>query len=131
MPYIFRILMLYCVGCFAVTFVNGQENRRITGDFTQMKFSQFVRAIEEKTNCHFYFNHEETDSFTVNVKTTEATLREVLNRAFNGTSFNFSIDSSNNVFVSKKVLIQTSLPTGYFDRRKPGDTSSSAIPVLA
>ena len=131
MPYVFRILLLYSLSWFTVTFVSAQENRKITGDFKQMKFEQFVRTIEEKTNCHFYFNREELDTVTLSVKASEASLRELLNMAFQGTSFNFSIDSSNNVFVSRKVLIQTSLPTGFFDRRRSADTSSSAIPVFA
>src|SRR6476620_6535231 len=126
MLYVFRIVLLYCFCCFSVAFVNAQENRKITGDFTQIKFDQFVREIEAKTSYHFYFNREELDSFTVNVSVTDASLRDVLNQVLKGSSFKFAIDSSNNVFVSKKALIQTSLPSGFFDHRKPGDTSDAA-----
>lgn len=104
------------------------QEKRVNGTFTDMPFAQFVQEIEGMTGCHFYYDSQETDSIRITVKAVNATLHEVLQDAFRGTGFQFVVDTQNRVFVSRRLQLQTSLPQGFFDRKRTG-TDSLAEPL--
>ncbi len=107
-----------------------QENKRFSVTYSDIKFSQFVQEVETISGCHFYFEASETDSVRITVKSLNATLSELLQDAFRGTGFQFVVDAQRNVFVSRKLQLQTSLPAGFFDKKKNSSDSLPEPPVL-
>src|SRR4030095_10526625 len=95
-----------------------QPATRISGHFNNLRFPLFVREIENKIECQFYYNPAELDSVVVNVQADQLRLDELLDLAFLNTSFRFTIDSLNNVFVyNKRFTIQPKLPADFFGQR--------------
>ena len=114
-----RRLLLYIVFVISVlgsANTYAQDLKLISGDFAGMRFDDFVKKIESSGYYKFYYKNAELDSIVVNTKASSETLDAVLKRIFTNTSFNFTIDQSNNVFVTLRVKIQPDLIAGFFDR---------------
>src|SRR5438477_1393514 len=106
---------------FALTFLSSlaQENNPVvTGEFKELKIEPFIRQLEAQTRFHFYFDAAQFDSLQVNLSVRDQPLQKVLELVFNGTSFHFSIDQHDNVFLTKDRLIKTDLPTDFFGKTK-------------
>ena len=120
--------MRYCcrglAGCLLTMFsfflAHGQDTTRITADFNGNTFRQFVHSIEASTLYHFYYDAEETDSLTVNVKAMRSPLPQLLDQVFQKTLFHYAIDLDNRVFITKKVIVNTVLPEDFFNPKKAG-----------
>jgi len=122
-----RIFVFALFGILILTFdVSGQDKKKITGDFQGLTFEQFANAVEAKTDFHFYFDITQFDSITVNVHASESTLPAILDQIFLNTSFHYSIDAENHVFVVKKFDIQTRLPLNFFERKMNAKDSIAA-----
>jgi len=91
-----------------------QERNLVSGDFDSSSFANFVTHIESNASYHFYYDAAEMESFKVTLHFREQTLDSVLNRLFQNTTFNFAIDSVNEVFVTRHVKIQTIFPHDFF-----------------
>ena len=117
---IFISVILFAAKTFA------QREQLISGDFTGMSFGQFVHQIESATSYHFYFDTAQTNNLTVTLSVTQKPLQAVLQLLFNKTDFHFAIDDGMHVFITKKIQIQTSLPTGFFDRNENADTTTES-----
>ncbi|HEY4875165.1 MAG TPA: TonB-dependent receptor [Puia sp.] len=118
-------LGLILLGFFFVAKAFAQQEQLISGDFTGMGFGQFIHEIESKTSYHFYFDTAQTNNLTVNITVNQKPLRTLLQQLFNKTDFHFAIDEDGHVFITKKIQIQTTLPTGFFDRTLTPDTAAS------
>ena len=105
--------------------MSGQEknNPLITGDFKELKIERFIRELESQTGFHFYYDPNQFDSVQFNFSIKDQPLQKVLELAFSNTSFHFSIDQHNNVFLTKDKIIKTDLPPGFFEKIK--DTTDS------
>jgi hypothetical protein len=124
-------LGLIFFGFFFVAKVFAQQEQLITGDFTGISFGEFIHQIESKTSYHFYFDTAQTNNLTVNITVNQKPLRTVLQQLFNKTDFHFAIDEDGHVFITKKIQIQTTLPTGFFDRTLTPDTAASESNMIA
>ena len=73
----------YCITgfcCVIFAFSAHSQNTRISGEFNNIKFPQFVRQVEAGTIYHFYYDDDALDSFTVNVKLDNQTLPDALQK---------------------------------------------------
>ena len=105
-------MVLFLLGlCSKIT---AQEPGLVSGDFDSTSFENFVTHIESATSYHFYYDAAEMESFKVTLHFREQTLDSVLTRLFQNTTFNFAIDSVNEVFVTRHVKIQTIFPHDFF-----------------
>ncbi|HYJ37225.1 MAG TPA: TonB-dependent receptor [Chitinophagaceae bacterium] len=96
-----------------------QVSPRISANFSNIRFPQFVQEVENKMDCHFYYNPVEMDSFVVNIRAEQLTLLEILHNALSNSPFTFTIDSINNVFVyNKRYSLQSRLPADFFSQKK-------------
>ena len=108
-----------------------QQTHTISGDFSGLRFPQFVEKIEATTACYFYYNSSDLDSFVVNVQANNSSLDDLLKRVFVNTSYRFSIDSLNRIFITQRIPIVTRLPQHFFDKGNVGeDTSGVDIALL-
>ncbi|HMH34755.1 MAG TPA: TonB-dependent receptor [Puia sp.] len=120
-----RFCLLFFSGLLFFSFhAHAQNKLSVTGDFQGVPFEAFVSQVEAQTKCHFYFNNQQTDSFTVNISVREKPLSQVLDQLFKNTEFHYSIDEDNNVFVVKRFKIETKLPDDFFNKKKTVADSS-------
>ncbi len=124
MRYRFHKLLFSLILLFSFAQSYGQKETFISGSFEGFSFNQFVQAIESNSNYHFYYDQDELDSFTINIKANDLSLSEILTQIFEKTIFHYAIDSGNRVFISKRYLIQTSLSKEFFDEKNLSDTSN-------
>ena len=108
---------------FSFLSAHAQVPAHFNADFNGASFPTFVRFIEAGSTYRFYYDKAETDSLSVTIKAGNATLPALLDQLFQQTLFRYAIDSSNRVFITKKVSISTVLPPGFFHPQK------NALPV--
>ena len=106
------IIICFISILFAVS-ANAQE-KRITGEFINLKFPEFVRQVEAGSFYHFYYDPSMLDSFPVNISVTDEVLSAVLNQLFLGTAFRYSVDASNHIFITRNISLQTTLAPDFF-----------------
>jgi hypothetical protein len=103
---------------------SGQDRNLISGNFSSITFDQFVQEVETKTSYHFFYIPTQFDSISVNLNVTDKPLSSVLETIFQGTDFHYTIDDQNQVFVVKRLKIETALPADFFNhQRNQADTS--------
>jgi hypothetical protein len=122
----FRLLyIVIAIGLLLyVPAASAQSAKRISGDFSNSSFPAFVQKVEIITGYHFYFTHEELDSFKVTIKAEDILLPDLLTKIFANTRFRFAIDAENNVFINTKLAIQTTLPEDFFNNKQTSIDSS-------
>jgi len=96
-----------------VVATEAQEKRLISADFKNDSFDEFVKTIESLYPCHFYYDTAELNNYNVTLKANQLTINQILNRVFNKTSFHFTVDAENRIFITKKSAIQTYLPRNF------------------
>jgi len=107
--------------------VHAQKKGLVSGNFIEIPFYQFVQETESQTGYHFYYDPHQTDSIIITYKAIEEPLAAVLQNVFQNTQFRFSFDDNNNVFITKKTAIQTTLPENFFSRKKVLKDSSGFV----
>src|SRR5580765_2212135 len=112
------MIFLFCFCC------RGQDKSLVSGDFDGSSFGDFVKHVESILPCHFYYDTTELDSFKVNLHFRQQALDKVLTGLFQNTTYNFAIDSLNQVFVTTHAVVRTVFPADFFTAVKnPGDTA--------
>lgn len=98
---------------------------RVTGEFNNISIDNFLQALEKQTGYHFYYDTLQFDSAKVNLSVKDQVLSEVLELAFKNTGLGYTIDKQKNIFISKGLLVQTTLPASFFDSGKSTKDSST------
>ncbi|MVN90692.1 TonB-dependent receptor [Mucilaginibacter aquatilis] len=130
-----KLYLIFCLLLGSPVFVCAQktDDKLIDVDFQQATISQFVAQIESKTNYTFYYDAAKFDSLRVTLKLNQATVKKVLEDAFANTTYKYSITQQGQVFLTKGVVIQTSLAAGFFNDKKevqqPANRPTSANTV--
>ena len=122
------ILFILCLSGFRLS---AQNQQLITGNFSNDRFPQLVREIEKQTSYHIYYDSTDTDSLEINLNANELTLQQVFDAVFKGTDVHYALAGGNNVFVSKRYSIQTTLPKNFFDPGKNESDSSAQTAFFA
>lgn len=124
-------MRLYLVAFFTIAaFINSaycQTAKPVTGNFVDIPFSQFVVEVESQTGYHFYYDASQTDSIKVTHRAGQEPLNLLLDEVLRNTDLHYSIDDQGRVFITKRVQIFTTLPPGFFGRKKNTDTSSFIV----
>lgn len=133
MTYLYRIIFLWLgVGLFGVGRLSAQtpDQPRISGDFVDLPFGQFVQYVELETDYYFYYDPAQTDSLLVNLRVQEEKLPAVLRQLFNNTSFRFAIDDQQRVYVTTERQVRTQLPPNFFNQNPAADSVAYDAAVL-
>src|SRR3954469_829570 len=110
----FLYIFIICVSfCFTA---EGQQINQpvISGDFKDVAVNTFLKQLQALTNYHFYYDTAHLDSIKINLSVKDQSLKTVLEKAFENTNIYYAIDRHNNVFISKGLAVQTTLPEGFF-----------------
>jgi len=118
------LLLCFSFICLALGTSYAQQQKLISGNFTNYKFPELAREIEKQTGFHIYYDSAETDSLEVYLVANGLTLQQVLDNVFRDTDFHFAVAFGNSVFVSRRYSIQTALPKNFFD---PGKSVSDSV----
>jgi hypothetical protein len=119
MRFVLSCIFFGSVGLLSGPMAISQPVQRISGDFRNLPFSQFVNKLETSSSFHFYYDPAQLDSLTVNIKADQILLDELLNQVLSNSAFTFAIDSISNVFVyNKRYIIQTKIPEDFFTYKK-------------
>ncbi|MEZ4900344.1 MAG: carboxypeptidase-like regulatory domain-containing protein [Spirosomataceae bacterium] len=111
-------LSLYClIGMFYLpSFSQTNTEKRITANFNNSSFEQFVKEAEAQTGVYFYYPSNLLDSLKITLNAQNQPLIGVLIQVFKGTDFKFAIDNTARVFVTTDQALITELPTNLFDK---------------
>lgn len=105
----------------------GQQACRVTGNYSGIRFSEFVKQIEQNTSCRFYYEPSELDSLLVNVAASNTPLDELLKKVFTNTTYHFNIRASGEVYVTKQPISAVELPPDFFSRSKSAADTSTHV----
>ncbi|HLK28453.1 MAG TPA: carboxypeptidase-like regulatory domain-containing protein [Puia sp.] len=83
-----------------------------------MTITEFAKALQGQTGYRFYFDTLQFDSIRIDISVKSQNLKDVLQLAFAGTNFHYSIDHQKHVFITNGVTVQTELPDLFFDSSK-------------
>ena len=103
----FAIAVLFASTCYAQT-------EKFSGDLRNATFGDLVKTIESQSEYKFYFKQIWVDSLAVNANLDGRTITQILTKVFEGTEFQYAIDSHKNIYVTKGRSIMTELPVGFF-----------------
>lgn len=119
------LILLCCFSATAQTVADG--GKRVTGEFRQMPVDSFLLQLQKATGYRFYFNKTDLDSILVDLSAKEEPLDSLLLRAFKNTSLVFTTGTEQQVFITRHMAINMSLPDDLFDDvpRKIGKTTKS------
>ncbi|HEY0679624.1 MAG TPA: carboxypeptidase-like regulatory domain-containing protein [Chitinophagaceae bacterium] len=111
--------------------VSAQEmpSRLVSGEFRNAPATRFINELQTKSGYRFYFNPSQLDSININISFTQQPVDKVLEEAFAGTDIRYTVYQERYVFVTKGVIIQTSLPAELFGKSK--QQPSAEVPVAA
>jgi hypothetical protein len=91
--------------------------KKITGAFNGMSFSQFVQAVEKQAGYHFYYKPIWTDSLFIHVDANEKTIDQLLTEVLSEAGLEYAVDKNNNVYITKDRRIMTDLPVNFFEEK--------------
>ncbi|HTE00487.1 MAG TPA: TonB-dependent receptor [Mucilaginibacter sp.] len=118
--------------CFLILFklASAQDGTKktISVNFQQAKIEQFVSELESKTGYHFYYIQAQFDSLKVTLQATDKPLETILNMAFQGTEFRYTI-TQQQVFLTKGRTIRTELASGFFNTQPANQPAQTAAVV--
>ncbi|MEO8721534.1 MAG: TonB-dependent receptor plug domain-containing protein [Ginsengibacter sp.] len=114
----FSVVLLF----FSLTSFAQNPDRLITGNFHEVTFHEFVEKVEAQTDFHFYYNAVQLDSLIITISVRNAHLQAVLDKVFYKTTFHYTIDRDNQVYITKDFTLSLNLPYGFFNGEK--DTST-------
>lgn len=92
-----------------------QTETRVSGDFKNITFIQFVEELEKKSEHRFFFNPIWVDSLVVNINVVDKTLSEILDEVLSDTELKYAITQSHQVYITLKAPVATELPIDFFD----------------
>src|SRR5688572_22159065 len=98
----------------ALSYVCLAQESKITGTFSNLSLEKFVKEIESKTNYHFYFNPQFSDSLSITASPQNQSIEELLNQVLAGTDLRYVIDSDHNIYISFEREILADLPDDFF-----------------
>src|SRR4030095_15838594 len=78
----------------------GQQRNLVTGEFNNLQFSEFVKAVESSTDYHFFYRPLAVDSLKVNISAQNKSIGSLLDQLFTGTDLHYAVDQRGNIFIT-------------------------------
>lgn len=95
----------------------------ITVSFQNVKVFKFIRDVESQSPYRFYYDSLLIAPTTISVDIKNEPIEKVLEKAFLNTNLKFSIDRQNNVFITDKYQVITTLASGYYNANDRPNTT--------
>ena len=105
--------------------LQAQDNERISDSFVNVSLEEFFSRLEKKVPYKFYYNAKELKTLYLSLEVKDLTLTQTLQEAFKATDLHFAIDKqAKSIYITRKFLIETELPAGYFKKNDSLQKSS-------
>ncbi|OJU27377.1 MAG: TonB-dependent receptor [Sphingobacteriales bacterium 41-5] len=105
-------LCLMMQGMFASSQV---ERPKLSAQFDSLPIENALLTIENQTNYRFYYDKTAFDTTKVSLNANNISISDALESILVNTGLNYSIDvSEKNVFITKGLLVQTTLPSNFY-----------------
>jgi hypothetical protein len=126
----YRLIHTLLSGCSLFFFLQtqGQDQKRVTGNFDGYSFARLAARLEAATGYHFYYDPADVDSLSIDMNVNKATIPQILDQLFQNTDFHYAIDSAGRIFITRRVAILTSLPIRLGGVSKLTDSARSFLP---
>lgn len=122
-PLAFGCWLLVSLCAFAQT----TPEKRITANFNNSTFEQFVKEAETQTGVYFYYQASLLDSLKITLNAQNQPLVGILVQVFKGTDFKFAIDDASRVFVTTDQAIITELPNHLFEKNNNNEDDAKNL----
>ncbi len=93
----------------------GQEEVKVSGNFTSISFDQFVKQIESQTPYRFFYKTAWTDSLSVQLNVSKERIGPLLDQVFTGTLLHYALHE-NKIYITKERQLITTLPADFFNQ---------------
>lgn len=115
MKHRFCIYVGLCLLLFS-TAANAQKktDTLVSGTYHNIPVQQFLLQLETKTGYRFYYDTLMFDSVKVDLSVKDQPLLNVLDLAFKNTAISYSADNQKNIFITRGLAVQSTLPQGFF-----------------
>jgi hypothetical protein len=111
-------LYLFLVICLLThSFATAQKKitKPVSIDLKDARIENLVEELEKQTGLRFYYDPVQFDSIRFNITAKDLPITRVMDNAFSNTEFKYSIvEDDGYVFLTKGVIIQPDLPSGFF-----------------
>src|SRR5579863_6788327 len=126
----YRLIHTFLSGCSLFLFLSaqGQDQKRVTGNFEGYSFPRLAARLEAATGYHFYYDPADVDSLSIDMNVNRATVPQILDQLFQNTDFHYAVDSAGRIFITRRVAILTSLPAYLGGVTKLTDSSRKLLP---
>ena len=91
-----------------------QTKQLIDVEFTDARFEDVIKKIEQQTNYRFFFNPQWTDSLKVSISVRNQALPQVMEIILHDTNLKYAVDHNRNVFITERREIMADLPEDFF-----------------
>lgn len=93
----------------------GQSDIIISETYNNLAWADFVQKIEMKYDVHFFYDEIDIPKFNI-VITESSSLKKILNENLDAYNIAVSIDRKGNIFLTKGIVLNTSLPSNFFSQ---------------
>jgi hypothetical protein len=121
-----RKLLLLGLLCFLYinAFAQNVPSSKISGMYLGMSFDRFATTIESDTPYRFFFKEEDVTGILVNFQLTNSELKDALNQIFEKSGLTYTIDKSNQVWITKGLRLTLDFPLDYFQIQERNDSAT-------
>jgi hypothetical protein len=103
---------------------------KISGMYVGMSFDRFAANIESETPYRFIYKEEDVNGIAVNLQLTNSELKDALDQIFAKTGLTYTIDRSNQVWITRGHKLTLEFPSDYFRIQERSDLASGASDSL-
>jgi len=93
----------------------GQSDIIISETYNNLAWADFVQKIEMKYDVHFFYYEIDIPKFNIAIRESSS-LKKILNENLDAYNIAVSIDRKGNIFLTKGVVLNTSLPSNFFSQ---------------
>ena len=121
-PYKSIILLVVALVLISLR-TDAQTEKRFSGEFSNLKFPQFVNEIERQSDYRFYFNPVWVDTLIVNVRVSNKTISQLLDDILADTEFKYAVTENHHIYITQREPLITELPIDFFDSSLSRDST--------
>ncbi len=114
------LLSLLCI-LFQTAFAQKAPPAKISGMFVGMNFDRFAARMEDESAYRFFFKADEVAEISVNLQLTNSDLKDALDQIFANTGLTYTIDTSNQVWITRGRKLSMDFPSDYFQIQERSD----------
>jgi hypothetical protein len=113
------LILLYAASHYA----NAQQEKQISGSYSNSSFTQLIEDLEKKSDYRFYYNPNWVDSLTITMTVSDKTIPQIVYDVLKETGLQYAITATHEIFITRHEPLLTSLPIDFFDYSTATDTT--------